>query len=218
MRTRAPLLVVAALLAAFAFASNIKASLTLTFDVSRLTYAWTGTATSPQFTVAVDGWTHLYVIGQPYAGGLGAITMPGGPITVTQFNSYFEGDLFFEAADGSANVIMNFPSILAPVAFFNNYSWAGATQAESTYVQVTGNGFEVSYAGVNPIVRDQISNMDGVPLYFRRNWFTPDTGPSPQNDVFPTQIGSIHVIPEPSTYALLAMSAASALWWARRRR
>jgi hypothetical protein len=33
-----------------------------------------------------------------------------------------------------------------------------------------------------------------------------------------TTTGFIATVPEPSTYALLAMSAASALWWARRRR
>ncbi len=37
---------------------------------------------------------------------------------------------------------------------------------------------------------------------------------------FPTRLvnGVVEVVPEPSTFALLAMSAAGTLWWARRRR
>jgi hypothetical protein len=50
----------------------------------------------------------------------------------------------------------------------------------------------------------------GMESYDRSGWF-----PDSESNDFGFRVASV---PEPSTYALLAMTAAGALWWARRRR
>lgn len=216
MKQKTSLFIAVIVLQAVLNISPAHASLVLTYDTSEMTYAWTGSATSPQFTVALDGWTSLTVVDKIYTGGWGAIVMPNDPgaITVTQFNDYFtESDHFFETGYGSPSMIQNFPGISASVAYFNNYVDGGATGSESDYVEITGNGLAVSYASTNPILFDQISALDGHSLYFMRNWNIPDTGN--QREVFPTQIGTIHVIPEPSTLAFIGVFGGG-LWIVRR--
>ncbi|MFC1636778.1 PKD domain-containing protein [Planctomycetota bacterium] len=180
-----------------------QAAIELTFDTAALTYTWTGSATSPQFTVPFDGaygfgYASVRVGHFPGTGGWGATIMPDDPsaITVTHFNDPFPD--FFEEGFGSPSIMDSFPGLAASVAGY--YIWEGSTGPVSDYVTVTGNGIAVSYASANPFVRDRILALDGKPLYF---WV--QTGPPNARELFPTQIGTVHIDegpPQPTGFTI----------------
>jgi hypothetical protein len=96
------------------------------------------------------------------------------------------------------------------------------TLSPETRYWIVGINTGTSLVQINSTADTTFDTSDGftvgdVGLFFNGQWGIVQTvgDPNYQPTVFKLS-GS--VVPEPSTYALLAMSAAGALWWARRRR
>lgn len=206
MKQRTSLFIAVIILETVLNTSLAHASLDLTFDASELTYTWTGSATSPLLTVPTNSSVNLAVGHYQDINGWAAIVMPYDPgaITVTQFNDFFTESDNFEAGYGSPSIIATQVGVNASVASFSNYESSGSTDPEFDYVTVTGNGVEVSYASANLTVRARIQNLDGKPLYFKTH-----TAQSIGNvrELFPDQVGTIHVIPEPSTLGFFSVAS-----------
>jgi hypothetical protein len=86
--------------------------------------------------------------------------------------------------------------------------------AETNFTYATGSGGTTNFSStMSGVTRFEILAGGGAVTY-RGNGDLLQAGSS-VNTILLDNIGAV---PEPSTYALLAMTAASALWWARRRR